>query len=268
MAKNATPVSTSERLRAGREAARRKREDERAAKDAEIARLTAELAKKDGKDLPNESRDEVRDDLDWITPDVHSVAFVSRHMTICLRPAKPGFGDTFVPISMNHTGYGPWDAMPFDIRSNDADLDRRVLRERINRATYATWAYHRLSRALAEEMYADARWPIPKEAVVSGKEFKGFDRQVQRAVGKHRVLVAPDPLREAARRVLQRLAGSTYVDVRFHKDAVLAYADWCKSGRKGFERGLNPSRPNPYGTSLGSLVAKLQPPPTETEIRL
>ena len=91
--------------------------------------------------------------------------------------------------------------------------------------------------------------PMSPSAVVSGREFKGYDRETRRGVGTHRDLGTPDVLRECVRNVLQRLGGTVFIDVRRHGEHLNLGA---------FEYGkLNAGMPNPYATRVTNISQRL-----------
>lgn len=255
----AKPVSAEDRkaigarLKAGRERAaaekaeliRLREENERlkgaAAKAAidDTAAAIAEIAKR--KEQPNESRD-WKDDLEWIDESVHSVAIVSKNMTLTLRPYNTRVFPPIESVAVHASSSGPWIANPFDLRSNEANVDARARKEKHNAVMYANWGYFRITRELAKDVYGDPRQPVPEEAVVDSREFRGYDREVHRAVGTFRKLAVRDPLRECIRALLQRL-DSTFIDASRHGDKIM--------------RGFDPRVPNPYRRKLGNLVQKL-----------
>lgn len=156
--------------------------------------------------------DPVADDLYWITADHYEIHFVLRKRTMSLRPARMKLSPPIEGISINPYGGGEWNNMPFSLRHDDHE------KQRFLRIKYSNWNYFCLTRELAEDMYSDARWPVPSKAVISHEEFRGWSRASNRATGVHRDLSNPDVLREAARRLLQRFAGQLFVNSRHHRD--------------------------------------------------
>ena len=248
--------------------------DDLAAKDAEIARLQAALAEQADahlsntdplkaviddvsaqaaeiakrKEKPNQGVDAAPvDDLAWITKDMRAVYVVAKNMTLTLRPTNTNYNPIMSGILIHSDGDGSWSAMPFDIRSNHPDPDTRASEDKYNAACYGNWGHFCVSRQLAQSVFGDSRYPIPTEAVVSAKDFRGFDYQVQSAIGKHVPITDPDPLREVVRRLLQ--SSEVFVDVSRHLDRLPVGPP--KPG------DLNVTFPNPYRRRLGSLAPKL-----------
>jgi hypothetical protein len=263
MAKSRKPVSDEEkarRIESGKRLAAARAEKE-AALLAENERLRAALAARETAParidpdavvpIKGTFIDEAKDDLDWIDDDVHAVHLVSKNMSITLRPADMNQVPIVSTVMIHSHGSGPWLANPFDLRSNHPDVNVRATTEKLNEIRNANWGYFVISRQLAEGVFSDPRFPVPSKAVVSAAEFRGYDREVHRAVGKYRDLgPSPDKLREAVRMVLQRMRGTCFIDASRHGPEIAS-------------RRFDARRPNPYGMALGNIVARL--PEVKTE---
>lgn len=175
----------------------------------------------------------VADDLAWITADTGAVHVVARFTNLVLRPQKPGFNPPIDSISVFENHRGPWEACPFDLSSKNRE------QEILNWVHYGRWSHIAIPRDVAEVCYSDARWPLPTKAVISGKEFTGWDQFAQSARGTYRDLTDRVPLRESVRRCLQRFPGQVFIDARYHREL------------------KDPRIVNPYGNRLVGLALKL-----------
>ncbi len=168
------------------------------------------------------------DDLAWITPDHFEIHFVLRKHNVTYRPAKPHLQPQLIALMLRPTHTAEWPACPFNLR--DPENHERDLFLQIK---YKKWNHFMFTRDNAEDMYRDDRFPLPKKAVISHTEFRGWSNQAGRALGVHRDLVNPDPLREAMRRCLQRFPGQLFINFQHHP-----------------EMPGNAQVANPYGNSL------------------
>lgn len=153
------------------------------------------------------------DDLLWIGRDHFEVHLVLRKHNLILRAARPALQPPIERISLKpYATATSWNNMPFTLRHENNE------RQKFLRIKYAKWNYFCISRDVAEDMFSDPRSPIPTRAVISHEEYRGWSHASKRAVGIHRDLVDPDPLREAVRRVLQRFSGQLFINSAYHKD--------------------------------------------------
>ena len=152
------------------------------------------------------------DDLWWIDEDLFEVHFVARKRGLSLRPRRPRLNPPIDGIRLKPYGEGEWPAMPFSLKSEDHERQKRL------RMKYNKWSYFCISRDIAEDMWSDDRWPIPRKAIISHEEFRGWSTASKRAVGTHRPLDNPDVLREAVRRFLQRGAGQVFINWSRHEE--------------------------------------------------
>ena len=171
------------------------------------------------------------DPLAWVTDDLAGVYLVSRFSTISMRPKKSNLNPPLEGMELYAYARGRWRTNPFNLEHRDPEIaqNQRVMK--------ANWHFHVLTMEFARDLWSDPRYPMPSTAVIDPEGFKGVSRQTKTAIGP-RSPITDSVLRETLRVVLQRGAGSTYINTMHH--------------------GLQIEDPrivNPYGNKLSGLGA-------------
>lgn len=205
--------------------------------NTKLAALTLDAAVETyGPDPAPTSPDQpVVDPLVGITRETPYVELVSSTSMFVLRQLNKHYNPHITRIAVHRYRVGPWDACPFRIGCWDERLppEVRFVRDRNIKIFKAQWHHFRVTRQLAENVYADPRWPRPETHVVDPKTFRGWDRRSNQAVGEHVPIEDFVALREVVRYMLQK-ARETFLD----------YA----TRPKGFE--FDPRFPNPYRNKI------------------
>lgn len=181
---------------------------------------------------------ERHDPLAFITVETPYVAFVSSTTVFTLRPGNPNLTPPMEKIKLIATGTGPWHSCPWYIgdRGNFVhDQNLKVFK--------ANWWLHRLDKRLAESVWSDERFPMPKKAVLDPRDFRRWDRQARVPDGEMTELTEFVALREMTRLILQK-GHDTFLDY----------------GRRWHGSDWDPRYPNPYRNRITDVVREFKVP--------
>lgn len=162
------------------------------------------------------------DPLWWLDENVHAFHFVSRRRGEVLRAAREKLVPPLPEIRLKQQAViepMAW-GCPFKLPTTDLEPGQRIIAgtQRAKGMIYAEWSTFVIPRHLAEDCYADPRHPLPKKAVINPEDFRGWAGRSGHALGKTREIRDPDPLREAARHILQRNNGRAFINVARHRE--------------------------------------------------